>query len=104
MSNSLQDADDKEERFQASFDNGLAFGQSDELSEFILKPERIENGEAIVSTVEMAHSLHLGGAVAGLAIRMAELVGEDNAYFMLQQAARAVAVHCEHKRAVKTAN
>jgi hypothetical protein len=104
MSNYPQGDEEKEERFQAFFDNGLAFGQSDELSEFILRPERIENGEAIVSAVEMAHALHLGGAVAGLAIRMADLVGEENAYFMLQQASRAVAVHCEHKRAVKAAN
>lgn len=104
MSNSPQDADDKEERFQVFFDNGLAFGQSDELADFILKTERIDRGEALVSTFEMAHSLHLGGAVAGLAIRMADLVGEDNACFMLQQAARAVSAHCQHKRAVKTAN
>ncbi|MFA6204692.1 MAG: hypothetical protein WC689_00610 [Methylocystis sp.] len=83
------------------FDRGFEFGRSDELQNEIGKP--MGNGSA-VSNIEMAHAVHCSAALAGLATKIADMMGEENAYFSLQQAANAVAVHCEHKRAVKTAN
>jgi hypothetical protein len=75
--------------FQDSFDGGFDLGQSEEMAEMIGKP---------VSGMEMAHALHVAGAIAGLAIKLADMMGEDNANFALKQAAIAVAVHSEAKR------
>lgn len=100
----MSESNEQENFFQRAFDRGFDFGQSDELADFICKPDRTDGEERNVSMAEMADALLLSGAIAGLAIRFADMMGEDNAKFALNEAARAVAVHCEHKRAAKNAN
>ncbi|MBM3655340.1 MAG: hypothetical protein FJX06_21565 [Alphaproteobacteria bacterium] len=88
--------------YKQVYDRGFEFGRSEELQKIIRNPPV---GTGIDGdNVDMAHAVHCGAALAGLATKIADMMGEENAYFALQQASNAVAVHCEHKRAVKTAN
>jgi hypothetical protein len=86
--------------YESVYNHGFAFGRSEDLQREIRKPLETDDGES----VEMLHAVHCSAALAGLATKIADMMGEENAYFALQQAANAVAVHCEHKRAVKAAN
>jgi hypothetical protein len=80
--------------YESVYNHGFVFGRSEDLQREISKPLGTDDGES----VEMLHAVHCGAALAGLATKLADMAGEENAYFALQQAANAVAVHCFKKR------
>lgn len=89
------DHENTDDIFQRSFDHGFDLGCGEETMQIV--------GTG-VSEIEMAHGLHISGVIAGLATKLADMVGESNAHFALHRAANVVSAHCAHKRAVKDAN
>ncbi|MBM3553781.1 MAG: hypothetical protein FJX45_19060 [Alphaproteobacteria bacterium] len=81
---------------------GFEFGRSEELQKVIRNPPV---GTGIDGdNVDMAHAVHCAAALAGLATKIGDLMGEENAFYALQQAANAVTVHFARKREIATAN
>jgi hypothetical protein len=77
------------------YDRGFEFGRSDALQAEIRKPRETDSAG---DDDETLHAVHCAAALAGLATKIADMMGEDKANHALQQAANAVAVHCFKKR------
>ncbi|MBM3553875.1 MAG: hypothetical protein FJX45_19610 [Alphaproteobacteria bacterium] len=75
--------------------SGFEFGRSEALQAEIRRPRETDRP---ADDEEMLHAVHCAAALAGLATKIADMMGEDNANAALQEAANAVALHCHKKR------
>lgn len=78
--------------FDRAFESGFDAGKNLDIE-----------GETITG-LKALRAVHMGAFIAGMATKLADMVGEESAIFALHQAMRVVSVHCEHKRETEKAN